>query len=726
MTAPVARRRQSQAAARRAWTAGLAMLLAPVPGSAQTGQPGKPPAAPVEARLSLGAALGELPRLGVNLGGRNVWGAEQLMANVLRNPGLEAALDGALIVVARIAGASVEDDSRWTARPEGFWAGAAFEVLSGPAAGQRGQVQGNRRADAQSPDRLTLAPMPAGLRPGDTLAVQGQLDPTPAPLWWTQGALQAVAEPRPGSPGKRAVRLQAAAGQPASLFHHLDSIGARAGKLLPVQGRWRLVLWVRADAADARLQLSFGRHGRPAWLHQTLSPGRQWQRIDLVFDTRDDGPPGPLQLSISAVQGTVVVDDVELGAFSSSPATPPVGGFRPELVDTLRALRPGYLRDWQAQLADSPANRSAEPLARQPIRYRPGAHELQFAYSLPEFLALAASVGARPWVILPATATPDEARAFGQALAQGWQRHHFDEIVVEHGNEHWNAVFRPAGLARAATLAEVADRAFAALREGAGSAVPLHRVIGTQYVDGAAAGRLARLSRQSEGVAVAPYFHYRQDTGETAAKALDRALHEDLKPLQQALAEAGALGRAVDVYEVNFHTTGGSATPAERDAVLTAPAAGAALARRLLQAAALGVRRQAVYTLAGYDSFVAADGRGDRRELAQLFGITRDLAGVGHWRPTGQALVALNAVIGGAAHAAACDGAGCGEVTAMAFGGGARWALVSSAPQPISLRWPCDRALQLRIDGGPVVAHPCVAGQLRAELPPRAWATAQP
>lgn len=725
MIGALARRAGRRAVTSVAALAGCALLIAAVPGIGQTDLVQPAAKAPAEARLSLGASLGTLPRFGVNLGGRNVWGAEQLLANVLRNPGLEAAFDGALIVVARIDGASVEDDSRWTARPEGFWAGAAFEVLSGPAAGQRGQVLDNRRADARSPDRLTLAPMPAALRPGDTLAVRGLQDPTPAPLWWTQGWLQAVPDPRPGSPGQRAVRLRAVPGQPAALFHHLDAIGERAGKLLPVQGRWRLALWVRGDSADARLQLSFGRHGRPAWLNQGLSPGRRWQRVDLVFDPRDDGPPGPLQLSISALQGEVLVDDVELGAIADSRAEAPAGGFRPELVQTLGALRPGYLRDWQGQLADSPANRSAEPLARQPIRYRPGAHELQFAYSLPEFLALAAAVGARPWVILPATATPDEARAFGRALAQGWQRHQFDEIVVEHGNEHWNAVFRPAGLARAATLAEVADRAFAALREGAGAAVPLHRVLGTQYVDGAAAGRLARLSRHSDGVAVAPYFHYRQDSGETPERALDRALHEDLKPLQQALAEAGALGRAVDVYEVNFHTTGGSATPAERDAVLTAPASGTALARRLLQAAALGVQRQAVYTLASYDSFVAAEGRGDRRDLAQLFGITRDLAGAGHWRPTGAALVALNAVVGGTAAAADCTGPACGEITALAFDGGQRWAIVSAAAAPVSLRWPCTSDLAIEALAGPVPPLACRQGQATLLLPPRSWITSR-
>jgi hypothetical protein len=305
------------------------------------------------------------------------------------------------------------------------------------------------------------------------------------------------------------VRLSADPGSRAALFHHLDSIGERAGKLLPVRGRWRLALWLRGETSGSRVKLSFGRHGRLPWLNRTLTPAAGWQLVEMEFDTRDDGPPGPLMLAIRVEAGSASVDDVELSA-----ALPPyAGGFRAEVVDTLRALRPGYLRDWQGQLADTPANRTAAPWARRPVRYRPGTNEVQFTYSLPDFLALAAEVGARPWVVLPSTATPEQAREFGRALAHGWHRHRFVEIVVEHGNEHWNAIFRPAGITDAKVLAQVADAAFAALREGAGAVVPLHLVIGTQFVDGAAAGRMAALSQQSEGVAVAPYFHFLQDRG---------------------------------------------------------------------------------------------------------------------------------------------------------------------------------------------------------------------
>jgi hypothetical protein len=302
--------------------------------------------------------------------------------------------------------------------------------------------------------------------------------------------------------------------------------------------------------------------------------------------------------------------------------------------------------------------------------------------------------------------------AFGQALRRGWQLHHFDEIVVEHGNEHWNAVFRPAGVADTATLATVADRAFAALREGAGPELPLHRVLGAQYVNPAAAERLARLSSHSEGVAVAPYFHYRQNAQDSTEAALDRALGEDVEPLRRAGAGVAAQGKSLDVYEVNFHTTGGTATAAQRDAVLAHPAAGAALMRRLLQAATLGVRRQAVYSLTGFDTYT------DQRELVGLFGITRDLAQAGQWRPTGDAVRALNAITRGPAHATQCSGTGCAAITAMAFGGGERWAIVSAGSVPVTVSWPCQPSA--------AASRACVQGRAQAELAPRSWITTAP
>ena len=680
--------------------------------------------AQAQAQLQPGALLGSLTRFGLNLGGRTVWGADQLMANVLQNPGLEPGLDGTLIIVGGADARQVDDDSPWFARAAGFWAGARYEVLSGAAAGTQGRVLDNSPArPGDGHEQLRLSPMPGGLQRGDVLALQGQQEVLPAPLWWTQGRVVSVAEPRPGSPGQRSLKLSALGAKGAALHHHLDALGARAGKLLPVQGRWRLSLWLRAPQGKAQLSLGFGRQGRPDWLTRSVEADARWQALTLEFEAQDEGPAGPLQLSLKLAQGELLLDDIELGPLAAGP-----GGFRPEVVETLRQLRPGYLRDWQGQLGDSLANRLAEPLARQPMRYRPGPNEQMFAYGLPEFIELCAAVGARPWLVLPATITPAEAQSLGTWLRGVWQRHRFEEIVVEHGNEHWNAIFRPAGIAQPRVLGEVADRAFAALRAGAGADLPLHRVLGAQYVNTHSGAQLLTASRHSEGIAVAPYFHYRQDRSESTERALQRAFDEDLQALLRWRELLQGRSRSLDVYELNFHTTSGDASPEQRHAVLEHPsAAGALLARRLMQSAQLGVRRQAVYSLAGYDTPIT----GEARQLVRLFGITRDLATASNWRPTGQALAELNAAFtaDGEVRAAQCSGPACASLSAWAFGREARrqWFIVSSAREAQTLSLPCAATLTLRLPGQAVQSSTlaCERGQARLQMPGWSWARVQ-
>lgn len=649
------------------------LLLAALP-SVQAGQQ-------ASNTFSLGSALAELPRYGLNLGGSTVWGADQLMANVLRNPGLEAIHDGALVVVAQSDGTSVVDDTPWTARAAGFWGGAQFTVLSGAATGQTGRVVDDRPVKPGGATQLWLNPMPQGVGPGDVVALEGQQDPAAVPLWWTRGHVRNdTAQRRPNSPGQQSVRLVALPRQDAALIHHLDGITPRAGKLLPVEGAWRLSFWVKGESRSARMRIHFARQGSRPWVDQPLSPKPEWQQVVIEFEAHDNGPVGPLALTLQVEAGEVLIDDVELGE-----RLPGAGGFRQTVVDTLTALRPGYLRDWQGQLADTPANRGAEAFARHPVRYRPGEHEAHFMYSTSAFLALCASVGARPWVILPATSTPTQAKEFGRQLAQAWARHHFDEIVVEYGNEHWNSLFRPAGVASAKTLGPMADRLYAALREGAGPSVPLHWVLGAQYVNPNNTRDLLDHSRSTRGIAVAPYFLYRVEASQTPQQALDMALGEDVNPLVHASALTRARGRSLDVYEVNFHTTLGSASGATRNAVLDSPAAGVALARRLMQASVTGVTRQAVYTLAGYDSYTS----GANRELAHLWGIARDLTRPRQWRPTGLALEMLNNVTGGRAFAGACQGQACTELTALSFQNGMNWAFASSSAQAQLVEWPC-------------------------------------
>ncbi|MDB0542241.1 hypothetical protein LBW62_13495 [Ralstonia solanacearum] len=682
--------------------------------------------------LAAGVPLASaLPRYGINLGGTTTWGAEQLLANVLKNPGLEGGLDRSLLVAGRIGRDTVSDDAPWAARPAGFWAGARFTVRSGHHHGAQGVVVSDATDQVGQAGSLALLPWPQALARGDVIALSRDSN-GPIPLWWTEGAVQAApGQPRPGSPGSQSARLTAL-GSPATLRHYLDMLGARAGKLLPLAGRWRLSFWVRSTLGQPRLAVHLGRDGALPLVAATLAPEAGWQHHEIVFEAGDSGPPGPITLSFEASGGELLLDDIALEESDAGP-----GGFRRTVVDTLKALRPGYVRDWQGQLGDSAANRFAPPFARRPWRYRAGEAEWMHGYSVDELFALCAALDARPWVVLPTTLDDDEALVFGRRLGELARRYRIDETVVEFGNENWNAVFRPAGIMNGATLAQVADTIFARVRQGAGAAA-LHFVVGGQYANPDAALALARTSSLTNGLAVAPYLLQRMTRSQDAQAALDAALREDTAPLARLAAGTRAAGKSLDVYEVNFHTTLGDAPASARTALLERAGAGTALARRLMLSTLAGSRRQAVYALAGFDTRLDQPdgGRGSAGGSAwlPLWGIVRDLGGANRWRPTGLSLQMLNEVAADGVHALDCAGPGCAELVGLAWPDGAL-AVTSSAPQALVLSLPCSGPLLARqLDdtqpwsGQPprVQRLPCTGNRTAATLAARSLLTVRP
>ena len=638
------------------------------------------------------AFITHTPRLGVNLGGATTWGADQLSANVLKNPGFEPLQDRTLIIVRDIAGDSITDDTPWLARESGFWAGGEFQVRSGHATGRTGRVTQSGKRARDAPDTFTLAPFPPGLRAGDAIVLTTTAQAPGVPMWWiSAGEVSSVPRTRPGSPGCRAAQLIGRDTQAARLDHHLDAIGARAGKLLPINGPWRLSFWARGNGATLRVK--FQRHGSPAFIDRTLTASPQWQRHELNFTAQDTGPPGTLSLSFEVPLGEVLLDDVSLAPAISGP-----GGFRPEVVSLLRQLQPGYLRDWQGQLGDSFANRVRPAFARQPARNRPGQAEQMYFYSLPEFLELCAAVGATPWVVGPPLMPDADWFEMGRFLAQAAARHGFAEVLVEFGNENWNTLFRPGGFTDEATHLAVADRAFAALQEGAGAFGGIVPVIGAQFANPDSAARLASRAPRASRIAVAPYFLYTLPNTSTA-DAVAAAFADNSLALKTTAQRVAARGKQLAAYELNFHTTEGDAPLELRNLAVGGAHSAAALARRLLQGTLAGMREQAVYSLAGFDSYTA------QRQLVRLWGITRDIA-PGQFRPTGLALVLLNRAYGGAAHASQCDGprAACDALTAVWFhhARGPRVAIASAANTPITVRThlSCDKPITVELIDG--------------------------
>ncbi|MCC5871559.1 MAG: hypothetical protein JJU22_04105 [Gammaproteobacteria bacterium] len=731
--------RHRQAAIWLAGAALLGMLLATA---------SKTPAAPGRASLMIplelviadSATLADTPRIGLNLGQWTSWGAEQLSRNILKNPGFEGSIDRALVRATDVHRHGFSDDESWLARADGFWAGASFEVLTGTAVGQSGRILDSVASHVRGRPAYQVAGSVSGLAEGDIVALTRIRDDLPPARWWLPKAGEGTVRTNPtllapGSPGLRSLGLHPASGSRVRVVSHLDAIGERAGKLLPVRGPWRLGLWVHGpEQGGAHLQIRFHRHGSLPFLdlQHPVEPG--WHYLEHPFEAADSGPVGPLEFILEVRGGVVHVDDVWLGpvqpaaSFPESPGDLATAVFNPQLIRLLEQLRPGYLRDWQGQLGDTLDNRLAPPFARRSTRYRPG--DSDFSYGLAEFFDLSRHVGAQPWLILPTTFSAEEARQLGAWIAARIADHGFEEVIVEFGNENWNAIFRPAGIQDPAHHGAAADRAFAALRDGAENHPAIRTAINAQHVNPHAALRFASASEEADILALAPYFLHRLDARDRD-RELELLFAGDGGHMARILAERPPQ-QQVAVYEINLHTTRGDLPRIERDAIVTSTEAGVALAQNLLHHLNRGIRRQNVYRVTGYDTFLQ-----DRSDLTELFGIARDLAETSSLRPTGTAVQMLNHVIGGNLHALAMPTSAQVFLTASAFRHDHGWAaaVVSASPHPqtLRLRFPADGAplpTAIRLLGGPVSVAPTpprITGRtIAVTLPPFSLLTLEP
>ncbi|HZT33964.1 MAG TPA: hypothetical protein VFA33_29000 [Bryobacteraceae bacterium] len=661
-------------------------------------------AAPVRLTATREVLTTGVTRVGVNLGLWTSWGAEQLAANILKNPGFEGVIDRAVVIVKSALGKEFADDAGWLGRADGFWKGARGSIRTGRAAGQEITILRSREHGSLGlPDFISAGAAPgAGEVVSLTRIQDGEL---PTQWWFPNAGAGRVGmergEVRPGSPGARSLRVSAAAESTTEVLSYVDAIGERAGKLLPLTGAWRLSFWCRRAAGSAALEVEFRRLGSPAVFSREVIPGDGWAQETFDFEARDAGPPGTVQLRFQVrgtPEGTVLLDDVDLRRVEDQEQP-----FRREVVETLRRLRPGYLRDWQGQLGDTLENRLAGAFARRASRYRPGgAEQTDFFYSLPDFLDLCQEVGADPWIVAPTTFSDAEWVRLGRFLASEARYRRFSEILVEFGNENWNGVFRAAGIPAAPAHGEAADRAFRKLREGAPGLASLRTVINAQHANPYQVKECARYAPEAGVVAVAPYFLDSLECGLSGPARLEGLFAGDGGKLAEETAANTALGKETAVYEVNLHTTRGTAPEAERDPLAAGAAAGSALAATVLDALALGVRRQCVYALAGYDTRLA-----DTGGFVKLWGIARDLGPTCRLRPTGLAVQLLNRVLAG--EMCKVEGSGLAGVRGYAFRSAAGWAaaLVSSAPEPreVALRFPADGArlpqqlLRLAADG---------------------------
>ncbi|MEM7235362.1 MAG: hypothetical protein AAF517_24530, partial [Planctomycetota bacterium] len=622
----------------------------------------------------------DVPRLGLNLGKWTQWGAEQLMTNVLKNPGFEFGIDRSLITVSRADWRGFDDDGTVWGRDDGYWHEGRFDVRTGDSAGETGIIEDSRRRGRQGTPSFETRESGPSLARGTIVALTQDTRTTDPVAGWSvpvhaQGTVRLIAdESRPGSPGRSCVRVSASITQSGELRAYLDSIGTRAGKLLRMNGLWRLSFWARAESRTGSnhlpvLHLRLKRVGGVPFVEKNIDLRDEWREYSFDFEGADDGPDTTITLSFATEgNGHVFVDDTQLFALKSRSSP-----FRKEVVSTLKTIRPGYLRDWQDQLGDSFVNRIAEPFARRPTRYRPDGHSAwKFHYSIPEFFDLCQSIGAQPWIVAPTTLSDSEFEQLGSYLTRERSARGFRELVLEFGNENWNLTFRPAGIISERACAQAADRAFSIVRRAAANPTWLRFAIAGQFVSTKRLRALAGFTKEAHLLAIAPYFLHSFDGTDTesALSALFRPQRIDFIPSVD-IAKHSQL--ELSVAEVHLHTIQGESPSPIRRPLVAGAASATAVARRLIHALQAGVRRQCVYTFSGYDMQAG-------EEFVPLWGIVRDLSAPNQFRPSGLALTLLNRVVGGNYHVCRVPK---GDLTAVAFRHDEDWrlAIASSSPR---------------------------------------------
>ena len=636
----------------------------------------------------------DVKRLGINVGARTWWGAAQFLKNLIDNPGFEAGVYGMVAHAATSSSGQRFEQDFWDTtwnndtynigQPVGFWNGAEYEIVYGPAKGRHGTVISSTHEN----NHYTYYLDSNGTAPEqwDVMFLRKTWNGTTSANEWSTPVTTTT---RPGSPGKQSLHMISPGnGWEASFSAYQDSYwrdgDTTAGKLLLIQGNWHVEFWAKGNRPGAQLQARFFREGEADFINQTISLTTTWQHY--TFDayvppgTDKLGPYAPgdyhplvgFLLILPNAGDEAWVDDAAL--YSTDDTNPTV--FTDAFVNRLKELRPGVLRDWGNQLGSTLDVQLAEPWARGTQGYRP--HERipnDYSYSLHEFLQLCKEVGAEPWYVIPVTFSPDDMSNLTEYLAAPADGTHpyadrraalgqtapwteaFATIHLEFGNEAWGAAsggdpFMGESLLGGERLGTIANDRFGILKSN------LHfnpnrfdLIIGGQAGWPGQNYYIQSNSSVHNTIALAPYFGVLDThTNDNEiyyplfARTLDDVTNGRVQQCYDEIQRGGGQGTGLAIYELSFHTTDSAdgASLAVRNDFVTGQGGALALPlHMLLYMRELGVKTQTAFSALQY-SF-----RMDNGEYVRLWGMLRDLYATGRKRPTWLGVELANRAIQG-------------------------------------------------------------------------------
>ena len=606
-------------------------------------------------RVTNQVILAGVTRLGIDLGDQDFYDSGQMLRNLIsRNPEFAGMMYRSIFHCQMGGPARCVDMRQGIQFPADFWNGASYEVLMGAAAGQRGSVTGSGAGAGGYAFALDSGGRAIGA--GDWMVVEKNFPDDAGAGWWPAmhgGARLEIehADLPPGLPVDQALRIEASgAGQSADMNAFFDSTAGLT--FLRLRGHYRLSFWAKAIHGPAVMRVSVEREvaGVSRYLDESIRLTPLWTQYKEEFNANEVNlPPGTVGVRFSVAGGSALLDAADLEKMGGDASNHTV--FRDEVLETLKELHPGVLRlmEGRAGLGNSIDNLLARPMARERAGYLTRFERVEdIAIGIPEFLELCQEVGADPWIVAPTGMNLEDAGKLAQYLAgpettpggalrmaagrrEPWTRA-FGTIHIELGNETWNSLFQGESMDHPAAYGRWANAVFTAFRAAAGAdAGRFDLVIGTQADYAGRDIALLAAAPQANSMAIAPYL-----MRSVSQWANDDELYGPLLAQPEQMSREGIVaeatrsagGRQLAVYEVNLHTTGGTAPQAILDRFTPSAAAGVAVAGHMLRMMRdHGVRDEMLFSLPQY-SFRRSDGT-----LVKLWGSVVEMGADGRKRP---------------------------------------------------------------------------------------------
>jgi hypothetical protein len=458
------------------------------------------------------AAMPNAMRIGLNMDAQSQYDSRAYLMNYLDNPGFEQGMVGHVVVVGPNPSPSsfTDKNDSYDAVGTGFWNGVNASVRSGTSAGASFPIASYTAGGTYTCKCPALAA-------GDLIAIKtsnpslGYVSGHTLPGNWVvnnsdSGITLSTAQHYAGA---SSVVFDVHDGGGHSIEFGMDSGGSSVGTCSKdsqtlcqnstdcgigtcnkaptypfhaVTGPMSMSLYALASgtagAPTVKVTLSRSDSSWRSLSHSfELTADGAWHQYSYSFTGADTSKDtGMLIFTVDAQSGApsadakIYVDNAFLG-----PASGAAGGFRKEVLTTLKTLNPGTLRYMIPQtLTQSDDYFEGSDYEKGPSNdYSVGAN-FTWYYSLKDMYAIAGAVGANPWVSIPDVFSDADINSFAANLCAAFSSNPFSRAFIEQSNEDWVSGSHTAGGGETVQYGQLANRNFALIRTYMKSKCPTH------------------------------------------------------------------------------------------------------------------------------------------------------------------------------------------------------------------------------------------------------------